>query len=108
MSRADRVILGSVALAAIVGIGISIYLTIVHYQGGNPVCSTTGVVDCAKVVNSPYGQILGTSVPTSAAGIGWFLVSLALVALQWSRPDSVPLARLALAWGILGIITILY
>ena len=86
--------------AALAGIGVSVYLTVVHANAGALVCSTSGVVNCERVLSSAYGTILGTPVPTSAAGIVWFAVSGAL-AYSWRR-DAL------LAWSALGLVTVLY
>jgi uncharacterized membrane protein len=86
--------------AAVAGIGVSIYLTVVHADAGALVCSTSGVVNCERVLSSAYGTILGTPVPTSAAGILWFAVSAALALAR--RRD------LLLAWSALGLLTVLY
>ncbi|HEX6122879.1 MAG TPA: vitamin K epoxide reductase family protein, partial [Ktedonobacterales bacterium] len=71
---------------AIVGIGISIYLTTVHYAGVAPICSTTGVIDCARVTSSQWSVVPGTQLPITIPGMLWFLVSGALaVALLRAR-----------------------
>jgi uncharacterized membrane protein len=104
----DRLRLGAVGLLGLVGIGIAAYLTFVHASAAPLVCSANGVVDCARVLNSAYGQILGTQIPTSAAGILWFAVSAALAALQLRRPDSRPIWGVHVAWGVAGLLTVLY
>jgi uncharacterized membrane protein len=53
-------ILGAICL---VGIAISIYLLIVHYEPGALVCSNNGVVDCSKVLTSPSSVIFHIPVP---------------------------------------------
>ncbi len=104
----DRLRLGAVGLLGLVGIGIAAYLTFVHAAAAPLVCSANGVVDCARVLNSAYGQILGTQIPTSAAGILWFAVSAALAAFQLSRPDSRRVWGAHVAWGVAGLLTVLY
>lgn len=86
--------------AAVAGAGVSIYLTIVHANSSALVCSTSGVVNCERVLSSAYGTILGTPIPTSAAGILWFGVSGALT-LAGRR-------NALLAWGTLGLLTVLF
>jgi uncharacterized membrane protein len=92
--------LRAVAVAAgVAGLGISIYLTAVHYAGVPLACPANGTIDCEAVLSSPYAAIAGTAVPTAVAGIVWFSVS----ALLWiSR-----FTRLQLAWSIAGLITVL-
>ena len=50
----------------------------------------------------------GSAVPTSAAGVAWFAISLVFVALLFRRPASAPLRRLLLGWAALGLISVLY
>ena len=89
------------ALAAgVAGLGVSIYLTAVHYAGVPLACPSTGTINCEAVLSSRYAVIAGTSVPTSAAGIVWFAVS----ALLWSRP----FGWIQLAWSALGLVTALF
>ena len=88
------------ALAAgLAGLGVSIYLTAVHYTGVPVACPANGTISCEAVLSSRYGVIAGTSVPTSAAGIVWFAVS----ALLWTRRPG----RVQLAWSVAGLATVL-
>jgi uncharacterized membrane protein len=87
-------------LASVAGLGLSAYLTFLHYQGVVPGCPLTGPVNCEAVLSSSYSVIAGTSVPTSAAGIVWFAIS----ALLWTRP----LGWMQLAWSGIGLLTVLY
>jgi uncharacterized membrane protein len=95
----SRVQLLAVALS-VAGIGVSGYLTVLHFIGFAPACPATGPINCEAVLSSPYAVIAGTSVPTSAAGIVWFAVSAGL----WLRPPG----TLQLAWSVLGVVTVLY
>ena len=89
------------ALAAgLAGLGISIYLTAVHYAGVPLACPANGTINCEAVLSSRYAVIAGTNVPTSAAGIAWFAVS----ALLWTRRAD----RIQLAWSALGLVTVLF
>lgn len=45
------------------GIGVSIYVTILHYAHIAPVCSDTGAVDCEAVLTSPQSVFWGVPVP---------------------------------------------
>ena len=82
------------------GVAVSIYLTVLHFIGFAPACPTSGPVNCAVVLSSPYAVIAGTAVPTSAAGIAWFAVS----AVLWTRP----FGWRHVAWSGLGVVTVLY
>ena len=85
---------------SVAGIAVSIYLTLLHYQGIVPACPISGHINCDAVLSSRYGVIAGTTVPTSAAGIVWFAVS----AVLWARQPG----RLLLGWSALGLVTVLY
>jgi uncharacterized membrane protein len=88
------------ALAAgLAGLGISVYLTVVHYAGLPLACPANGTINCEAVLSSRYAIIAGTGVPTSAAGIVWFGVSM----LLWTRRAG----RIQLAWSALGLATVL-
>jgi uncharacterized membrane protein len=90
-----------VAIAAgLAGIGVSIYLTVLHYAGFAPACPASGAINCEAVLSSPYAVIVGTSIPTSVAGIAWFAVS----AVLWTRPRR----SLLLGWSVLGLLTVIY
>ncbi len=102
-----------IILSAVIGIGISLYLTEVHYQAVPLICSTSGYVDCASVLKSRFGVVPGTAIPITFPGILWFLVSggLALTDLVARIRNQAPptwLYRAQAAWGAVGIVSILY
>lgn len=98
---------------AVLGIGISVYLTTVHYAKVPLVCNTTGIIDCAAVTSSKYSLVPGTTIPITVPGLLWFLASGALAAVALAalvRGEAEP-ERLRLAhaiWGALGMIFVLY
>lgn len=98
----DRALLVAAA-AGLGGIGISVYLTIVHYAGIPLVCSTAGAVDCERVLSSGYAVIAGSGVPTSVAGIVWFSVSSILAATRLAGRSSPAMARIHLIWAGIGL-----
>lgn len=108
MDRSDRALVAAVALAAVGGLAISIYLTVVHYTAVPLVCTTTGIISCERVLGSPYSVIAGSGLPTSAAGIAWFSVSAVLAALQLGRPRSPRLVRWHLLWSVAGLGTVIF
>jgi len=105
--------LTAIALMALAGIAISIYLTVIHYAKIPPVCTTGGVVDCSSVLLSPYSLAPGTTIPITIPGMLWFAVSggLALAGLiarargqaepAWQRPA-------LCAWSAAGLLFVLY
>lgn len=97
-------------LLSVIGIGVAIYLTIVHYDQNVPlVCSASGVVDCARVLSSSFSVVPGTTIPISIPGLGWCVVlgALALVGLL-TRPNPGWLRIAQFVWALIGIITVLY
>lgn len=94
--------LGAVVLA-LAGLGVSIYLTLVHYTSAvHLACSTTGIVNCQRVVTSPQSVIFG--IPVAVFGLPFFLASalLNLPAAWRSHSPLLRTARLALAVAGIG------
>src|SRR5262245_66544263 len=63
---------------SLIGAGIATYLTLVHYENVPLLCSTSGLIDCSRVLSSTYSVVPGTKVPVSAAGLLWCGVSAAV------------------------------
>jgi uncharacterized membrane protein len=98
---------------AVVGLGISVFLTTLHYAGVAPICTIGGPVNCAAVLKSSYSVVPGTSIPVTVPGMIWFIVSgaLAIAAVRcarsglaeprWLRPGHA-------VWAGLGMASVLY
>ena len=86
-------------VASVAGLAISIYLTVVHYSTIPLACPANVVVNCEQVLSSRYAVIGESGLPTSAAGIAWFLVSAALALVRRRRA--------LLAWSSIGLLTVL-
>jgi uncharacterized membrane protein len=103
----------AVIALALVGLGISIYLTVEHYQGVAPVCVVGSVFDCAKVTSSAFSVIPGTPIPITIPGMLWFVVSAGFAAaMLWylAREQREP-PRLRLwfvLWAGVGLLFVLY
>lgn len=67
--------------AALIGFGVSFYLTIQHYTGGIIPCSSFS--GCEKVLSSPYAKIFG--VPTALLGTVYYLAIFVLGVLVLDR-----------------------
>ncbi len=98
---------------AVVGLGLSAYLTTVHYAGVAPICTTGGFVNCEAVTSSSYSVVPGTSIPVTVPGMIWFIVSgaLAIVALRCAlgaRPEPRRLRSGHAIWAGLGMVSVLY
>jgi uncharacterized membrane protein len=94
---------------ALAGIGVSIYVTILHYAHVAPVCSDSGAINCLKVLTSPQSVFLGIPVPVY--GLVFFVAmfvacipKLWLTTLWW-----VPWVRLGMSVvGILFALRLIY
>lgn len=94
---------------ALIGVGISIYLTSVHYENVPLVCSNTGLIDCSRVLSSPYSLVPGTTIPISVPGLAWCVIAGALAAIVWRFGADYYWTRVAQAgWALLGMVTVLY
>jgi len=98
-----------ILLLSLLGVGIAIYLTSVHYERTPLICSTNGLIDCARVLSSSYSLIPGTTVPITIAGLGWCVVSGALAFIGWRLASSQHwLSITQILWSFVGIVTALY
>ena len=79
----DRRLVKATAALALIGVGLTAYLTFAHYADGSIVCPTDG---CETVQRSSYA-LLG-SVPVALLGLGAYLVILGGLFLprDYSRP----------------------
>lgn len=106
--------LAAMLLMALLGLGISIYLTVIHYQGvGVAFCSTTGVVNCNLVTSSGNSVLFGSTIPITIPGMLWFIVSggmalVALLAIWRNHREPARLRGAHLLWGIIGMAFVLY
>lgn len=96
-------------VCSLAGIGIAIYLTSVHYENVPLVCSDKGLVDCARVLSSPYSVVPGTSIPITIPGLLWAVVSAALAVFALYRRDERRWISVAqFGWALVGMLTVLY
>jgi uncharacterized membrane protein len=94
-------------LIGIAGVAISIYLTTVHYARVPLVCSTSGLVNCERVLSSPYSSVAG--VPVSVGGVVWFAASGAMGALAlFAAEEPAWLQPAQVVWSLVGLATVLY
>jgi uncharacterized membrane protein len=111
---------------SLIGVGLSIYLTITHLNGGRGlVCSNKGLVNCEAVTSSPESEVFGVF-PVAELGLAFF-VFMTMINLPWAwRPEwrwlpargpraearrqALPLAawRIRLGAVIVGVLFILY
>jgi uncharacterized membrane protein len=105
--------LAALVAMALVGLGISIYLTAVHYAHVRLVCTSGGVVNCAQVTSSAYSVVPGTQIPITIPGMLWFLASGGLALAAWrarasGKPEPARIRPAHAIWGGLGLLFVLY
>ncbi len=61
---------------SLIGLALSTYLTITHFEPGALVCTNSGFIDCAKVTTSAQSEILG--IPVAILGLANYVVMTAL------------------------------
>ena len=96
---------------SLLGVGISIYLTSVHYENVPLVCSASGLIDCARVISSSYSVVPGTTLPITIPGFGWCVVSasLAIVGLFAKTAPGQRRVRIAQFFlALSGLLVVLY
>jgi uncharacterized membrane protein len=96
-----------VLLASILGLGISTYLTIVHYDTHLVLaCANNGTINCEKVTSSAQSRVFG--IPVAVLGLAFFVAMVALSLPAAWRATSVRIAQLRLASVIVGIGFVFY
>ncbi|GAA3253076.1 vitamin K epoxide reductase family protein [Dactylosporangium siamense] len=81
---------------SVVGLAVSVYLTIEHYTSSTTLaCPDTGALNCLKVTTSEQSTLFG--VPVAVLGLLYFAAMVALAPLWRTPRRDVRLARLAFA-----------
>jgi uncharacterized membrane protein len=91
------------------GVGVSIYVTILHYGHIQAACSDSGAVNCQLVLTSPQSVFLGIPVPLY--GLAFFIAMFAIsLPIFWRTTHWwIPWARIAAsAIGILFALRLIY
>jgi uncharacterized membrane protein len=95
-------------LLSLMGLGVSIYLTITHFDTHITLSCPAGggIVNCEKVTTSPQSYVFG--IPVATLGLAYFLPMIALsLPRAWRSADRrIHLARLALS--VVGVGMIIY
>lgn len=103
----NRVICLAIIAISVVGVGVSAYLTTVHFADAPLVCASSGLVNCEEVLTSSYAEVGG--VPWSLGGLVWFAVTGALAAVALlARPEPQAVQPAQVAWSLLGLATAVY
>jgi uncharacterized membrane protein len=83
------------SVLALIGIGISGYLTYVHYAGIEPICAASG--GCEKVQSSRYAELAG--IPVALLGLVGYV---AILAATLARGELARMAASSLSIAGLG------
>ncbi len=88
---------------AVLGLLVSVYLTLYHYAGIPLLCSESGIINCNNVLNSSYSILFG--VPIAVYGIVFFVVEILLLLKLHSRLKD---KDLIVIYNTLGIAFVVY
>lgn len=92
------------AIAVVVGLATSVYLTVEHYSTKKSfACPENATINCLKVTTSKWSVIAG--VPVAVLGLAFFVVMTVLVLVP--RQDA-PLRLLRLVGASAGILMVIY
>jgi uncharacterized membrane protein len=95
-------------ILSLVGLGLSVYLTITHYTDTAPAgCPVNSTINCTKVTTSPESIIFGIF-PVAVLGLAFYVFMVA-VNSPWAWRANLPVIRWSrLAGVITGIVFVLY
>jgi len=97
-------------ILSLAALGVSIYLTVVHYgSSGLLVCSDKGTINCEKVITSPESMVFGV-LPVAVLGLAFYVFMVAInTPWAWQLQSRLPLIWWARLGGIItGIGFVLY
>lgn len=102
-----RWLLVATLLLSVVGLAISAYLTLAHYDTAiRLVCAENSTIDCASVTSSSYSELMGVPVPV--LGLLFFAAITALTT-PWAWRSASPLIRwVRLGSVIVGVLFVVY
>lgn len=89
---------------SLIGLALSVYLTITHFQPHALVCTDSGAINCAKVTTSAQSYVLG--IPVAILGLANYTVMTALNSPWAWRATArwIHIARFALAIVSMGFV----
>ncbi len=92
---------------SLIGLGISVYLTIVHFDTGIPLaCPNTGAINCSIVITGPYSSAFG--IPFAVLGLLFFVAMAAMCTpWMWAMPQLI-VHQLRLMLSVTGVLMIFY
>ena len=92
--------------ASLAGLAITVYLSVQHYVAAIPLaCSSSGMVNCERVLTSAYAAVLG--LPVAVWGAAWFAGAAPLSFLSAARAAASWPRYLTLGWVAVGAAVVL-
>src|SRR5579863_9437523 len=90
---------------SLVGFGLSLYLTIEHFQNGHLPCPANSTISCLKVTTSSVAEVFGIF-PVALLGLIFYTAMIPIMwpRLWYVRPRWVGWVRLAMAVGGVGFV----
>jgi uncharacterized membrane protein len=96
-----------VLVASLAGLGVSTYLTIVHFDTHlHLACPATSTINCETVTTSPESKVFG--IPVAVLGLAFFVAMVALALPAAWRASSIRVAQIRLASVVVGIGFVFY
>ena len=102
-SPAPRWLVAATGVLALIGVALSVYLTITHLEPKALFCSDSGIVNCAAVTSSAQSKVFGIF-PVAELGLAFYVV-MAVLCTPWAwrmrrplRLGSVSLGAQELRW----------
>lgn len=93
---------------ALIGLGLSAYLTYAHYNTSVVLsCPASTHINCLKVTTSSQSEIFG-HIPVAITGLAYYVVMVALVSPWAWRASNVWIARLRNAGAVAGLGMVCY
>jgi uncharacterized membrane protein len=93
---------------SVVGLAISVYLTIEHYTGSTTLaCSDKGAINCAAVTKSAWSHI--GPIPVAVLGLAFFVGMTALCTpFAWRLRVLDPLRQIGVVVGLLSVLYLVW
>ena len=77
LNRAAPAVVWSTFVLSLLGVGLSTYLTVLHYNTHlQPFCPNTGVINCGDVITGAYSSAF--SIPFAVLGLGYWIAMVVL------------------------------
>jgi uncharacterized membrane protein len=94
---------------ALIGLGLSIYLTYQHFHHGTTFlgCRESAHINCLKVTTSSESEIFG-HIPVALTGLAYYVAMVALVSPWAWRAANPWIGRLRLAGAVAGVGMVCY